>query len=580
MRPFLVALLACAAGLVLVPHARAGACGLPDAQPLWIEYGEGTVSFRKVIFGHPGIVVASSELPVAAELRSGGAQSAYWEMHLNKLAGTTANPADPAVVDSAADKLFDKAVRTTGCQTPVIALNELAGPGTTTPWTPNNATYRADVLEALRHLAARGAHPYLLVPGPAPYTGGDAAFWWQQAAQVADLVPEVYFPAPSIYDQGPVIGSRALRRAFRAAIGNFAVIGIPASRLGVMLGFQSDRGVGGREGLQPARAWLEIVKLQALAARQVAAELGLATVWSWGWGTFGPASADGDKPAAACVYLWTRDQNLCNGPGAAGAGFDESLTEGQIDLPDGAVCRIGETPIAAADVDALAAVTGDREVAFSALLERAVEAVEAPVPDARVLDAEKTVILLRFGGNRKAYLAALARAHATLAVARGVLADELRRAQVQTKLRIQPPASSEVDAFYVEYPQALAREFQATPGPRWLGGQARGFVLQTVAPTGIFSLRTGRVATVRTVEGSFQVRALGEPFSVGALPLPLARGAIQDALASFARRVAFEAWSVSRQNAALDLTVCRGDDLPAAGTVALSSYLPYLRLNL
>ena len=85
-----------------------------------------------------------------------------------------------------------------------------------------------------------------------------------------------------------------------------------------MLGFQSGDSQGGRAGLQPTAAWLEIVKLQSQAGLAVARELGLSTVWSWGWGTFAtPGSADPDKQAAACTYLWARDQTLCDALGAA-----------------------------------------------------------------------------------------------------------------------------------------------------------------------------------------------------------------------------------------------------------------------
>ena len=81
--------------------------------------------------------------------------------------------------------------------------------------------------------------------------------------------------------------------------------------------------------------WLQVVKWDALAARQIAAEHAgagtpLGSLWSWGWGNF--AVADGDKPFVACVYLWTRDPALCDGPGraqAAGVAFNPDLAEGQ-----------------------------------------------------------------------------------------------------------------------------------------------------------------------------------------------------------------------------------------------------------
>src|SRR6266511_4146375 len=92
--------------------------------------------------------------------------------------------------------------------------------------------------------------------------------------------------------------------------------------------------------------WLETIKWQALAARQVASELRFPTIWSWGWGEWGGGSVDPDKPAAACVYLWTRNPSLCDGPKAAGPGFNTSRTDGQINLPSGVQCIVGGTRMA------------------------------------------------------------------------------------------------------------------------------------------------------------------------------------------------------------------------------------------
>src|SRR5439155_15346990 len=99
--------LACAVTLAHVPKARAQACGLPDAAPLWIDYTDGTVPFSKDLFGKPGIVVASGGAILPPQLRQLGAQTVYWEMHLGLLVGTTTAPADPASISGAAHQLFD-----------------------------------------------------------------------------------------------------------------------------------------------------------------------------------------------------------------------------------------------------------------------------------------------------------------------------------------------------------------------------------------------------------------------------------------------------------------------------------------
>ena len=62
-----------------------------------------------------------------------------------------------------------------------------------------------------------------------------------------------------------------MRAAFRRSVAQFVKIGIPVTSIGLMLGFQSAPGTGGREGLQPSKAWYEVVKWQALSARQIAA---------------------------------------------------------------------------------------------------------------------------------------------------------------------------------------------------------------------------------------------------------------------------------------------------------------------
>ena len=72
-----------------------------------------------------------------------------------------------------------------------------------------------------------------------------------------------------------------------------------------MLGFQASN-----RGTMNAVPWFEHVKMQALAAKQVAKETGIGSVWSWGWIARNAAQADPDKEAAACVYLWARDPRL------------------------------------------------------------------------------------------------------------------------------------------------------------------------------------------------------------------------------------------------------------------------------
>jgi len=409
--------------------AATGECGLPGAQPLWIDYGEGSVKPDvRAVLSRPGVVVAASGTVLPAAYRKAGAATVYFQLHLPQLVGTPTAPANAASVLPAADALYDRAAASTACPTPWIALNELFGSDAQMPWSPNTAAYRANVLTLVQELAARGARPALLVHGD-PALTGDASSWWPQAAQSATLVYEAYYDAPTMNSLGPLLANRRMRLGMRTLVAAFARVGVPSDRLGFMLGFHSaiSPGTAGRQGLQPTEAWLRVVKWEAFAARQVAVEERIPTIWSWGWATFGPESVDPDKAVAACTWLWGRDPSLCDAPAMAGAAFQASRTEASIIVPAGSTCILPGARVATAAVARLARLTRDRHAALTAQFGRAVLARLVPVPPAKVLAEERRTISRAFHGRRAAYVRALARRGATVAVARGIIADELRR---------------------------------------------------------------------------------------------------------------------------------------------------------
>ncbi|MGE5272705.1 MAG: hypothetical protein ACM3QU_02900 [Verrucomicrobiota bacterium] len=578
MRTVAVAVFVLLAALVPAGRAQAAACGLPDSRPLWIDYAEGSVGFRDAVFARPGIVAATSGAAVPQALRNGGARTVYWHMKLGALVGTTTAPADPTSIGASAQKLFDAAAASSGCSTPLIALNELNGASTTTPWTTTNSRYRQNVLDLLRALQSRGARPFLLVSS-FPYTGGDAADWWRQAARVADIVPEVYFNAPAVMRQGVILGSRRMRVALRAAVAAYTAIGIPVSRLGFVLGFQSGPGAGGREGLQPSSMWFRYAKLYTLAAKRVAAEFGVATVWTWGWGTFGATGADPDKEVAACVYLWTRDPALCEGPSAAGPDFEASRTEGQIALPEGVQCSLDGRLLRQTDLSRMTAVTHDRDVAFTILYDRLVESGLARIPSDRVSQAIQAIVAGVFAGSRPAYSAALARAGANGLVARAAVADELLRAQIEDSLPVAAPTESAARVFYVSYSNILIRAFKVQPAAPWLGNRTTGFALAATAPAAVFRLPSAVASSFTTGLGSYTVTPLGGALPLGAVPYGDARAAIRTALLSFARTQAYEDGARKRAESALNRSICLRDDLPSPALVSVSTYLPFLALG-
>jgi hypothetical protein len=559
-----LALLAAAGGAARADAPGPLPCGLPQQQPLWVDYADGMVPFWSSIFARPGVVGAAANFIVPPQLRAKGAKTVYFDLYLQNRVGTPSKPADSSVVDARADKLFDTAAASSGCATPLIALNELAGANLPTPWTLTTAQYRANVLELVQRLAERGARPFLLLP-KRPYTHDEAADdWWRQAAQVADLVPEVYFSGPSVSKQGAVLGSRRLRGVMRTRMEDLIQIGIPTSRLGMMLQFSSTRNAGGREGLQPLGKWLDVVKWEALAAKQVAYELHVPTIWSWGWASFNPSGNDPDKPIVACTYLWTRDHSLCDAPALAGAQLDQSLDVGAT-LPSGTVCLLGKTALEATDLAAMARVTGDRDVAFSAVFEHAVLSAAKRADPTAVAAAERGVVLDRFHGSRAAYLAALAKAKVTPALARTILGDGLRRQAVEATLRVAPSTATEVQDWYAGHATVQARTVRV-----------KKKVSLVLAPADrIFGLPPG--ASIKI--GRVKITALGEAAPLAAFPFALAAPAVRAALVRELKGAAFETWVRRRQNQSLDALTCTHDQRPLPSAVDLTDWAPFLALR-
>jgi hypothetical protein len=577
VKRLLVVVLGCIALVAVAPgKADARECTLPNKTPLWVDFADGSVPYW-TMFARPGVVAAAANFIYPPQIRALGAKTVYWEMNFRQRVGTPANPMDETEVLDWADRVFYRAVASSACATPWIALNEMWGSNLATPWTPTNTQYRQNVLLFVQRLRALGAHPFLLL-STRPFTDGEAGDWWRQVALYTDFVREVYFAAPQIYRRGAILGSRTLRNAFRQGIDDLTSIGIAPEKVGLFLGFHTNPGQGGREHLAPASAWFDTIKWQVLAAKQVSREITLATIWSWGWGEWSQADRDPDKPAAACVYLWTRDPRLCAGPAMAGRGFNRSLTEGQLILPAGAQCKTPWGPLWSSELSSVAHVTRDREIAYTSLFARLVLKGYVKVKPKELRAAERAIIRFRFGGNGSAYRGALARAGASRSIALGVIGDELRQAFLERRFQVKAPNRSEIASYQESYADKPARFVEASPAPSWLGRRRRGIAIEGMAPAAVFRMPGRRFVTLQTREGKLRVRALGPTAPLGAFSLGTAAGSIRAALVRIAQEGVFDNWLMQRESSALSVTTCRRDWLPANGTLELTSGLPFLEL--
>jgi hypothetical protein len=553
-------------------------CVLSSSNPVWLDFADGSVPFWN-LFAKPGVVAMASNFIFPPKLRAAGAQTVYFDLYLARRVGKPNAPADPATIVAKANTFYEYAAKAMDCSNPVIAENELNGAWLASPWSPTNAQYRANVLLFLQTLRTRGAQPWLLVNSK-PYTAGEAFDWWRQVADVAGIVREVYFPAPLIYRQGPIGGNRTLRQAFRAGILDFTKIGIPVSKLGIFLGFQTTKGTGGREGLA-AQSWYRTVKWQALAARYVAQEMKFHSIWSWGWAewTTTPGEQDPAKWRAACVYLWARNAKLCNGPKVAGKGFVKSRTEGQPYLTRGFRCKLGNTAVRWSAINPILKLTGDPELAFSNAFARAVQQRIVQVSYGDILAAERSIIAARFGGSRGAYRAAIAESRTNISVARSIIGDELRRARIEKGFKVAWPSARQIADFHETYGELQARLVEAKSDAPWLGGRRSGYALATTAPPQLMGLSSGRWAAVWSPTGTVRVRPVGPPQPLGSLPLGNVRTSIRAALIAQAQEDRFPGWLTTEQLHTFPEAICWRDQFPELGEVDLTNYLPFLSLT-
>jgi hypothetical protein len=242
------------------------------------------------------------------------------------------------------------------------------------------------------------------------------------------------------------------------------------------------------------------------------------------------------------------------------------------------MCKVGASTIGMNAIAKLNRVVQDRDVAYSALLARLAGMHGAKVTAKEILAAERAVIALRFGGNRSSYVAALAKSRASVDVARGILADQLRERKIAARLRVPGPSAASIAGFYFSYPDLLVRTVEAAPSPWWLAGRRTGLALSSFAPERLFSLPAGQRANVSTLEGSFAVKPLDLPRPLGTVSFSHLRPTISAVLKQQARLEAAGRWLTARQSTLLNEATCRRDDLPQPALIALTDFLPLLEL--
>ena len=133
----------------------------------------------------------------------------------------------------------------------------------------------------------------------------------------------------------------------------------------------------------------------------------------------------------------------------------------------------------------------------------------------------------RFSGSRSRYLAAIRNANMSLTTARGVIADEIRRARIEARLGGGHPSADDIADFKATYADAKARLVQTSVRVPWLGGQTKGYALEPNAPLIVSGLPALTWTDVWSPAGSVRVQPLGPVRSLRSLPLSSVRASIR-----------------------------------------------------
>ncbi len=324
------------------PRRRPAAAGCRRTSPLWVDYA----GHDAPIVPKPGLMLAlSPRAPtLPAQFRAAGAATIFFDLHLNDRVGTPSAPADPATIAAKAQKEFVFAQQVTGCRDAADRRERALRRADADAVERDDAQYRANVLALLAGAERARRDHRDHDREPAVHRRRRCRLVARRRAGVDPRPAGLLHLAAARRVSTRSAPSARAARCGRACAGSSLTSrrsGSRRSRVALELQFQSAPGEGGRQrAASPTQAWLEIVKLEALAAKQVARErtiagdlvVGLAVVLGRG---------RRPRQAGGCMRLPLGARPaLCDGPALAGPGFDTSLTEGQIVLPAGVRCSL------------------------------------------------------------------------------------------------------------------------------------------------------------------------------------------------------------------------------------------------
>ena len=249
-------------------------------------------------------------------------------------------------------------------------------------------------------------------------------------------------------------------------------------------------------------------------------------------------------------------------------------------LPAGTRCTLYGQPITESTISSLTPVTGDPDVAFSAAFARAVTSLQVKLKAKQVADAERAVVAARFGGSFARYRAALAKAHASpgsrAASSATSCAAAGDRVAASTSAARRPRRSASTTRPTARRGRGSSRRRRAAPVARECASAASRSSRWPRRSSSRFPQGRGW-HSIRTMRGTYQVRALDSPVSLGALPLGVATAGDRDrAQGARARRPLRGVAAGARARCSTSRRSAAATPSPQVGVVELTDYLPFL----
>ena len=491
-------------------------CGLPQAAPLWVDYADGQVPFWSTIFARPGrrrrrvgpdhpaaaaregradrLLRPLPEQPRRHAVAAGrpvddpGARRQALR-HGGHVVGLRP-PADRARTSSSARRR-----RRRGRRRPRSTARTCSP---TCSASPSAARARSCCSRTARTRATRSR------------TSGGAT-----SRKVADLVSETYFSGPSVSQQGAVAGSRRMRATLRSRHGEPDPDRHPDQPARRDAHLQLDAARRRPRGAAAARALAR--RRQVGGARRQAGRRASCNSRASGRGggrrstRRATTRTSRSPPAPGSGRATTRSATRPRSPVRSST---SRSTSARCCRPN-TVCLLGKTKLLATDVAALARLTGDRELAFSAELQHAVLAEARPVAtrdvaagrarrDRRPLPRQPAGVPL---GARRSSRVAGTRATGSWRTSCGAALSRPGCACPRRRPRSRRPGSTRTAP-------TSARAVRVDRSVDWLGDARSGIALSQDAPGRIFTLAPGESVTIRGA----RVTALGEAAPLGAFP--------------------------------------------------------------